>query len=156
MQIDADVIVRDSAPDLFKLVPSGYVAMHDDWPYLPSHEWLFTERESILESQGRPTDRIESTYNTGIVLCDRVHAAIWSPPLEPFLPTHCAEQLWIESNAREFPFFRIPTELNTQYWMPRFSELHPRAKLVHLANCPNDQRVGLAKEFIEANQLARN
>jgi hypothetical protein len=153
LYIDADVILRENAPDLFKLVPPGYVAMHDDYPHLPSYEWLFNERQSILQSQGRPMDRTETAWNTGLVLCDHQHASIWSPPLQAFLPSHCAEQFWIESNAREYPFYRLPTELNTQYWMPRFAELHPAAKIIHLANCPNDQRVALAKEFIESKVM---
>ncbi len=82
---------------------------------------------------GRPMDRMETAWNTGIVLCDRDQADIWQPPLAPFLPSHCAEQFWIESSARKYAFFRIPTELNTQYWMPRFNELLPTAKIVHLA-----------------------
>ena len=45
-------------------------------------------------------------------------------------------------------FFEIPTELNTQSWMPRFAELEPSAKIVHLANCPSDKRLELAKIFL--------
>ncbi len=81
LYIDADVILRDSAPNLFELVPRGYVAMHDDWPHLPSYDWLWSERAAILGSQGRPMDRMETAWNTGIVLCDRDQADIWQPPL---------------------------------------------------------------------------
>jgi hypothetical protein len=151
LYIDADVILRDSVPNLFEFVPRGYVAMHDDWPHLPDYDWLWNERGAILGSQGVPMDRTETAWNTGIVLCDRDHADIWKPPLAPFLPSHCAEQFWIENSARKYPFFRIPTELNTQYWMPKFQELLPSAKIVHLANCPNSKRVELAKELVQTS-----
>ncbi len=153
LYVDADVILRDSAPNLFEFVKPGRVAMHDDWLHLPSYDWLFAERKAILESQNQPMDFLETTWNTGLVLCDREHASIWDPPTKPFLRSHCAEQLWIENNARQFAFFRLPTELNTQYWMPRFDELLPKAKIVHLANCPNDKRIELAKRFIESSSL---
>ncbi len=148
LYLDADVILRDSTPDLFEFVPRGHIAMHDDWPHLPSHDWLFEERRSILQSQHIPMSDAATTWNTGVVLCDREHANLWVPPTEPFLPTHCAEQFWVEHNARQFPLFELPTELNTQYWMPRFSELHPTAKVIHLSNCPNDKRLELLEQFV--------
>ncbi len=151
LYLDADIILRHTAPDLFKLVPAGHVAMHDDYPHLPSYEWLWNERRSVLESQGNPMDETPTAWNTGLVMCDRQQAGIWQPPVEEFLPTHCAEQFWIEHSARQYPFFRIPTELNTQYWMPRFTELLPTAKIVHLANCPNDQRLAQARQLIAAD-----
>jgi hypothetical protein len=145
--VDADVFLTPDTPDMFELVPTSHVAMHDDWPHLLSHEWAFEERRNILESQGLSMDFTESTWNTGLVLCDTQHADLWRPPFKPFLPTHCAEQFWIEHQARPFPFFPLPTELNTQYWMPRFRELVPKAKVIHLANCPRAERVQLAREF---------
>jgi hypothetical protein len=148
LYLDADVILRDSTPNLFEFVPRGHIAMHDDWPHLPSHDWLFEERRSILQSQHIPMSDANTTWNTGVVLCDREHANLWAPPTEPFLPTHCAEQFWVEHNARQFPFFELATELNTQFWMPRFAELHPTAKVIHLSNCPNEKRLELLEQFV--------
>jgi hypothetical protein len=80
-------------------------------------------------------------------MCDRKHATIWKPPSQPFFPTHCSEQFWIESNVRGLPFFQLPTEFNTQYWMPNFRELVPTAKVIHLANCPLTKRLEFARQF---------
>ncbi len=96
LYIDADVILRESAPDLFELVPRGYVAMHDDWPHLPSYDWLWSERAAILGSQGRPMDRMETAWNTGIVLCDRDQADIWQHPL----PRSCHRTVRNSSGSR--------------------------------------------------------
>jgi hypothetical protein len=153
LYLDADVHLRDSMPNLFDLVPAGHVAMHDDWPHLPSHDWLFSERNSMLESQHAPMDSTSTTWNTGIVLCDRQHADLWDPPREQFLPTHCAEQFWVEHNARRFPFFELPTPFNTQYWMPNFEELLPTAHAIHLSNCPNEQRLEWIDDFLNSGVL---
>jgi hypothetical protein len=153
LYLDADVLLRGSMPNLFDLVPAGHVAMHDDWPHLPSYDWLFSERKRMLESQDVPMDTSNTTWNTGIVLCDREHADLWTPPREPFMPTHCAEQFWVEHNARRFPFFELPTSLNTQYWMPNFEDLLPTAHAIHLSNCPNEQRLAWIDNFLNSSVL---
>jgi hypothetical protein len=92
LYVDADVFLTEETPDLFDIVPAGHVSMHDDWSQLPSFEWVFDERRNILESQEIPMDYSKVVLNSGIVMCDRKHAAIWRPPLHPFFPTHCSEQ----------------------------------------------------------------
>jgi hypothetical protein len=51
LYVDADVFLTEETPDLFDVVPTGHVAMHDDWSQLPSFEWVFEERRNILQSQ---------------------------------------------------------------------------------------------------------
>ena len=147
LYIDADVFLTEETPDLFDVVPSGHVSMHDDWSQLPSFEWVFEERRNILESQDIPMDYSKVVLNSGIVMCDRKQASIWKPPLHPFFPTHCSEQFWLQNNARGMPFFQLPTEFNTQYWMPKFLELVPTAKVIHLANCTPEKRLEFARQF---------
>jgi hypothetical protein len=48
------------------------------------------------------------------------------------------------------PFFQLPTEFNTQYWMPEFRKLLSTAKVVHLANCTPEKRLEFARQFITA------
>jgi hypothetical protein len=150
LYVDADVFLTEETPDLFDVVPAGHVAMHDDWSQLPSFEWVFEERRNILQSQELPMDNSKSVLNTGVVMCDRKHASIWKPPLHPFFPTHCSEQFWIQNSARGLPFFQLPTEFNTQYWMPEFRKLLPTAKVVHLANCTPERRLEFARQFTTA------
>ncbi|MFN7841234.1 MAG: hypothetical protein ACK5N9_05865 [Pirellula sp.] len=147
LYIDADVFLTEETPDLFDVVPAGHVSMHDDWSQLPSFEWVFEERRNILESQDIPMDYSKVVLNSGIVMCDRKQASIWKPPLHPFFPTHCSEQFWLQNNARGMPFFQLPTEFNTQYWMPKFRELLPTAKVIHLANCTPEKRLEFARQF---------
>jgi hypothetical protein len=150
LYVDADVFLTEATPDLFDVVPTGHVAMHDDWSQLPSFEWVFEERRNILQSQELPMDNSKSVLNTGVVMCDRKHASIWKPPLHPFFPTHCSEQFWIQNSARGLPFFQLPTEFNTQYWMPEFRKILPTAKVVHLANCTPERRLEFARQFTTA------
>jgi hypothetical protein len=150
LYVDADVFLTEETPDLFEVVPTGHVAMHDDWSQLPSFEWVFEERRNILQSQELPMDNSKSVLNTGVVMCDRKHASIWKPPLHPFFPTHCSEQFWIQNSARGLPFFQLPTEFNTQYWMPEFRKLLSTAKVVHLANCTPERRLEFARQFTSA------
>jgi len=147
LYIDTDVILNHETPDLFEVVPTGHVAMHDDWDEFPSYDWVFYERRIILESQGLAMDETHVVLNNGVVVSNRKHASIWKPPERPFFPTHCSEQFLIQNNAREFPNYPLATEFNTQYWMPRFWELLSTTKVVHLSNCLHEKRLELVRQF---------
>ncbi len=135
---DCDLLIRNDCPDLFKLVPKDHVAMHDDWPYLQSHQWLEDERRSVFKSQRVVGDYPQQALNSGVVLCCRAQADIWKRPSEePFPTSHCAEQIWIEFAARHSQIFKLPTQFNTQWWMREFEQLKPSAAIVHWANDPN-------------------
>jgi hypothetical protein len=135
--LDCDVIVRDDCPDLFAMVPQDHVAMHDDWPHLEHFDWLKAERQTVFDSQAVEGSYPEQALNTGVVLCSREHADIWTRPIDPFPTSHCAEQIWIEHLAREYPVFKLPTELNCQWWMNDFEQRKPSSHVIHWANCKN-------------------
>lgn len=148
LYIDADVLVRPTAPNLFALYPRGLV-LHDDFPHLPCQRWPAGERRGMLAAQGvlpAPRDA-HRLLNSGVVLCDAATADIWSPPPRPFLPTHCAEQFWVESLTRGRPTTTLPTRYNTQYWMSDFYQRLPAAQLIHLAFCPPAQRLDLFRSL---------
>jgi hypothetical protein len=54
LYLDADVFVRDCAPDIFETVPAGAIALHNDFQEgdgtIPP--WLQKENESLSKSQG--------------------------------------------------------------------------------------------------------
>lgn len=91
---DADVIVRPKACSLFKLVPRGRVGLFDELPFTPDASWIVREFGQIAAEQGwaPPAAPPREYYNTGLVVFDREHAGIWSPPERAFTPLFCAEQ----------------------------------------------------------------
>lgn len=133
--LDCDVLIGADCPSLFDVAPSGSVAMHDDCPYLSSVQWLEDERKTVFESQTVEGSYPKTCLNSGVVLCSREHADIWTRPKDPFPTSHCAEQIWIEFLAGRFPIFQLPTEFNTQFWMRDFANLKESASILHWANC---------------------
>lgn len=133
--LDCDVIIRENCPDLFALVPETQIGMHDDWPHLMGVEWLRAERKSVFDSQAIDGIYPEAAMNTGVVMVSRQHADIWTRPRDPFPTSHCAEQIWIEFLASEYPVFKLPTEFNCQWWMGDFEQRKPSSHVIHWANC---------------------
>lgn len=146
--LDCDLLIGDDCPNLFDVVPSDYVAMHDDYPYLKAVEWLDQERKTVFDSQHVEGCYPQKCLNTGVVMCSREHADIWTRPTDPFPTSHCAEQIWIEYLANHYSIFELPTELNTQWWMRDFGRLKANANITHWANC-KDKAQAMSNHLIE-------
>ncbi len=142
--IDADCVIRDNCPDLFKLVPPTHVGIHDDYPYnviqKRPFDWLSGQRQTTASSQGVKIDDPQVCLNSGVVVCS-MHHDIWKPP--PYqLPAedHCSEQIWVEHQllTAKYPIFYLPLDLNHQWW---FGDIYkqelPHAKIVHFSGHRN-------------------
>jgi hypothetical protein len=131
--IDGDIAIQPNAPNVFDIVPEGFVGIHDDWPFClhkapletPPFDieyWRKTERKMMITSQVGEEDFSWELYpallNTGVVVTPREHAGIWTAPIKPFPRNHCDEQFWVDYNIRKnnVPYWPLPVSLNFQYW----------------------------------------
>ena len=149
--LDCDLLIDANCPNLFDLVPVDCVGIHDDYPLLSSHEWLAAERAEVFKSQSVPGLYTATCLNTGVVICSRQHADIWTRPVDPFPTSHCAEQIWIEYKASKYPIFKLPTEFNTQWWMKDFTARLSAACIAHWANCQT--KANAMREFVKLNAV---
>lgn len=137
--VDCDVVISPDCQNLFDVVPESHVGLHDDWPYLPQHDWLKPEVEAVCHSQGWEVNYRETCLNSGVVVCSRDHR-IWDRPNDR-LPTsfHCAEQIAVEQRVfrQGTPWFPLETKFNTQWWMPDYGKTVGFAAIDHLANSKN-------------------
>lgn len=123
--LDADVIVSDNCPDLFSLVPEGSIGVHDDGPdveRLSGLDWLRHQYAAMALSQGWPIpSRFASCLNTGVVLFDRAHRDLWTPPPAPYPGFHTGEQNAVNWNLARtgYPVCRLDSTLNYQWWAHR-------------------------------------
>jgi hypothetical protein len=141
--IDADVVVRPTAPDLFDMVPTNAVGLHDDLPYnTAGYAWYFTEVEHVQRTQGFKLRPLTWCLNTGLVVCSREHKAIWEPPTKPFQALHCFEQHLINVRIAEagFPVVMLPTKVHWQYWLDRQKTIYPEGQFLHFAGEMDHQK----------------
>lgn len=143
--VDADCIIRPSCCDLFEAVPSDKVGIHDDWLFNKSTDWAYGEWEQLMRSQGRNDPLRKRMLNTGVVVCSRQHANIWTPPTLPIPGIHCDEQFLIDDKIKDW--HALPQACNHQFWFENFNEKLPKAEIVHLAACKTD-RIGLARTIV--------
>ena len=149
LYLDADVWVNDNAPNLFTSSPPGSVYIHSDVAYQRNGlGWANTEVATLAKSQSVEPWPME-LLNSGVVLFDRDHCDMWSPPNESFDPTHCSEQHWIEGNLHRlgYPIQRLHRRWNTQWYWQDFARLAPIAHFVHLANATHRERLRIFGEM---------
>lgn len=138
--VDVDVWIKPNAPNAFEVMPSG-LWMHDDTAYLRRAQWLEQEAKEISEGQEMPKPEKVRCWNSGVVMCDREHAAIWSAPKHPIRPTHTAEQTHVGLMAEWWDIQPMDLRFNSQWWMKGWQSMAQDAWFVHLANMPHRQRL---------------
>lgn len=145
--LDSDIIIRSDAPDIFDMVPSDHIGIHDDWPLIIHKafnfmEWRNMERNSLIRSQVHDEDFSYATHdtllNTGVVLTSKEHAEVWTPMKKPFPGAHCDEQFWVEYLIlkNKHKVYRLPFSMNCQYWADAFDKVAPfkeSSHFLHLA-----------------------
>lgn len=149
--VDADCWINEDCENLFDLVPTGCVAMHNDYWKLRDRDWS-SMRSLVYASQGI-TERADLSYayNSGVVMCSRETADIWEPPTASFPGLHIAEQLLVEHRASKHKVVELPSTYNWQWWFEDFAEGKASAKLVHFASSPS--RLADVREYRLSKRL---
>lgn len=130
--LDADALIHPDAPDLFRLVPPGQVAIRDDSPELSLD--LKPDVIHTAASQGVTLPPFSRSLNSGVVLWCK-DQPVWTPPYHPLPPTHIAEQCWVQANIERhgLPVFPLGREWNHQWWTDRSLSEASEAHVLHLA-----------------------
>lgn len=143
LYLDSDVWVRASAPSIFDAFAAGKVWMHADRPHQANYNSFVVNYATIAKQQNVDPIVDYDCFNSGVVLFDREHLAMWSEPPLPAPKQFLTEQIWIEYNLRRQPqpVGKLPTEWNTQWWFADFNSREDAAYFIHLAACPHEERI---------------
>lgn len=167
--IDSDILIQPNAPDIFKIVPNGFVGIHDDWPFClhkapletPPFDiegWRRNERRLMINAQVKDEDFSWELYpallNTGVVVTPKEHALIWTAPTKPFARNHCDEQFWVDYNIRKnnIPYWPLPVSMNFQYWHKCFDYYFHRSDgfyFLHVAIDDGGDKIAALDDVLE-------
>jgi len=96
--VDADVLIRPDAPDLFSLTPADQFGFFNELPYVlasdlvPYFDW---SRSQICESQELPKLPYSASPNTGLFLIPGSLAALYGKPDRPWAAEHSVDQQYL-------------------------------------------------------------
>ena len=110
--VDADIYIMPEAPDIFQVVPPGSFGARpdiDQWRGMQSLVNL-CRRESL----GEPLVQKGFYFNAGVMVADRAHAEMFSPPPRYFKPDPMSEQTWLNRRLVELrvPLHELPEMYN--------------------------------------------
>lgn len=141
--IDADIVIRDTAPNLLEVVPENHVGLHDDLPKNSGgYAWYFTEVEYVQRWQKMKLKPVPYCLNTGLVVASRQHRGIFDPATEPFQAIHCFEQHLINCRIADadIPVHLFDSEVHWQWWFDKKFSTYPKAKFIHFAGLQDHEQ----------------
>jgi hypothetical protein len=151
--LDADIVVRPDAVNLFDFVPANAIGLHDDLPYNTSgYAWYYSEVEHVQRSQRMRLRPLMNCWNTGVIVLSRPHKGILTPPKYPYQALHCSEQHHINILIAEFgfPVFNLPTWVHWQWWLDRQKNLYPKGQFLHFAGeLDHKNRLDLMRQAVK-------
>jgi hypothetical protein len=127
---DIDVWIRDHCPNVFEVFPSGSIYKHRDQEHLE-----LGHLEGDAKILGHP-GLVQHCWNSGVVILDRKHADIWTPPKAVSKFTHTLEQSTAEVNIalKGYKITRLPVAFNNQLWTrDAFWKHYDSAHIIHLS-----------------------
>jgi hypothetical protein len=142
--IDADVIVRDSAPNLFEIVPEDHVGKHDDLPYMTGgFAWYYTEIEELVKSQGYPMPVVPPyMLNSGVWVASREHRDAFKPMTKPFIGRHCSEQnnISIRLCMNGYKVWDMPSDLHWEWFRDKSMKEWHTGQFIHFAGVTDHKK----------------
>jgi hypothetical protein len=153
--IDADILVKPTAPNLFDIVPTGQLGMVNEAAYRPPgvfkpvYECWVGEMAAANQI---PMPVLTMYFNTGVIVMDRTHLGLFDPPTI-YVSKGMKDQDWFNLmiHRHKFQMVNLPVVFN---WFPcgvQKSSAHlihyhyTKEKLDHMTND--------AREFFPGNSL---
>lgn len=108
--MDADILVRPHAPDLFAIVPAGMVGAYPEGRHFP-REAIATE---AAELHGAPPFPAEDYFNSGVMVLDRAQLSLLRAIQEGVVGGRIAEQDTLNVTLRRLGLrlYRLEPEFN--------------------------------------------
>jgi len=149
--LDADILIRDDAPDLFAIVPEDQIGMFEEGRFFRSH---LTAMRCFLEQLGSDDfdwPKAGKYYNSGVMVVSRRHAAAFAS-LHPEIYRFMGEQTFLNYLFWKFDYkvFELDHRLNRIGIVGRFTgEPRQDAFLIHYAGFPRGDIVELMRSDLE-------
>lgn len=160
--LDCDILIRENAPNIFNNVPETHIGVVDDTNALSDTRWCIRERIELANSQFVQPYLPNTLYNSGVMVCSKLHADVFTPPEYPIPGNHVDEQFWIERHLIRYAIKLLDIKWNTQTYYSNFSITRDSAYFLHTACCDIKDKRNIftqeitnnyAKKELELNKL---
>lgn len=117
--IDADILIRSDAPDLFEMVPADHLGLFEEGAY---QNRVAAKINLLREIQEFAPEWLSgSYYNTGVMVCSKEHAPIFKnlgPEINNFGEQTLLNLRIHRSGAK---VFRLPYRCNRMLWVDKMT-----------------------------------
>lgn len=156
IQMDTDLIVRPDTPSLFLFVPEGQIGAFNESEWIPLRLKEFKEG---IKAFGLSAPKFEKQYyNTGVMVFDKSHAALFDEPHE--FVSHYYEQTYlnIQMARHQFTMRNIGFQFNRMTHMDQHVKDHRlESYIVHYAGAPSGEALSVIKTDLEMwSRLAKD
>ena len=112
--LDCDVIVKDNAPNLFKITPDDKISAYDEYHDWPDRKWIINQYQTINKAFGRPFDLNIPNFmiNSGVLVIPNSCREYYKQPSEPYPKIWCFDQQYLSMCLPDNKFFRLDRRWN--------------------------------------------
>jgi lipopolysaccharide biosynthesis glycosyltransferase len=137
MLIDADAIIKDTAPSLFEIVPEYSFAAFDEGKHMDREGEMVNGAKAMNIVLEAPDKRAFRYFNIGVMVFSRIHSDVFRIPgklLETWWPDQTYINLAILS--RGFRFYDLTTRFNGLHCLLSEEKDREKVDILHYAGWP--------------------
>ena len=119
---DCDMIIKDNAPNLFKITPNDKIAAYDEWYDYENREWISEQYRLINKAFNRQSDFNipRSMINSGLLVIPKSCCEYYKQPEEPYPKIWCFDQQYLTQTLPDDKFFRLDRRWNHTFHSRKF------------------------------------
>jgi len=159
---DADVIVREAAPNLFAACEPDEVGFVDELPFHRKHPSHGVENDflAMRERLGFAPLPMAGYLNTGTCVASKIHRPLFEPPASEIPAAFLAEQHLLNCRLQvgvadgSIKLKLLPRECNYQEWTDRQFRKAPPTAVLHFSGMKDrSSRVAMMRRVAEGKPL---
>lgn len=149
--LDADIIVRESVPNIFDATdPAKFAACCELPEILRDYPGMIEQYQQARLGQQMPRATVTRYINSGVYVASRQHREALATPQHACRVTHCIEQDYLNARLQYLntPVQILPAKFNYQWWTNRNFDAAPGDAILHFsAMWDYAERLAAMKKF---------
>lgn len=148
LYLDCDILIKEDAPDIFKLTPNNKISCFDE-AKLHKYDWWIKKEQKVIKQNTSHTTYTDleinvpketRMFNGGVMVIPRDLSDYYKQPSSPYPRMWCFDQHLLTLTLPEQLWHPLGDEFNLEFVDGAFWYRLPKKHFIHLNNIPKNFR----------------
>jgi len=157
--VDCDIVIKESAPDIFKITPNNKISAFDEFEvYLKNHRGVYWINETmhLISKKLGVSYRKNTMLNSGFMVIPKSCSHYYSQPEIPYPRHWCFDQMWLTLNTPAKKINKLGREWNNVFDGADFWKRFEESYVTHFNNMQDEESFHPESRKTALSSLSKN